>query len=184
MFGQCFWCAFECFKSVSRIFQPCFQGSFRDVCETANKMTMKIRKFVWDRFNILCFHGHRFRDPFQTEILRTTVRYTLNARIVVRHSQADNHYNSNMLRVCRCTNQNSMSNRRQNELDNHNTSKSGRYVFSQHYHNACKEVHDNHAKHHTTRGRTPSPPHHHQAYIRSTCLQYDHQHTPPGKTRD
>ena len=79
MFGQCFWCVFECFKSASRIFQQCFQGSFRDVCETANKMTMKIRKFVWDRFNILCFHGHRFRDPFQTEILRTTVRYTLSA---------------------------------------------------------------------------------------------------------
>ena len=66
-------------KSVSRIFKACFQGSFRDVCETANKMTMKIRKFVWDRFNILCFHGHRFRDHFQTEILRTTVRYTLSA---------------------------------------------------------------------------------------------------------
>ena len=69
---------FYCSKSVSRIFQACFQGSFRDVCETANKMTMKIRKFVRDCFNILRFHGHRFRDPFQTEILRTTVRYTLN----------------------------------------------------------------------------------------------------------
>ena len=28
---------------------------------------MKIRKFVWDRFNILCFHGDRFRDPFPTD---------------------------------------------------------------------------------------------------------------------
>jgi hypothetical protein len=66
-------------KSVSRIFKTSFQGSFRDVFETANKVTMKIRKFVRDRFNILCFHGHHFRDPFQTEILRTTVRYALSA---------------------------------------------------------------------------------------------------------
>ena len=43
------------------------------------KMTMKSRKFVWDRSNILCFHGHHFRDPFQTQILRTTVRYALSA---------------------------------------------------------------------------------------------------------
>ena len=78
-FDNVFGVKFECFKYVSRIFQPCFQGSFRNVCETANKMTMKIRKFVWDRFNILCFHGRRFRDHFQTEILRTTVRYTLSA---------------------------------------------------------------------------------------------------------
>ena len=66
-------------KSVSRIFKACFQGSFRDVCETADRTTMKIRVFVWDRFNNLCFHGHRFRDPFPTQILRTTVRYTLSA---------------------------------------------------------------------------------------------------------
>ena len=45
---------------------------------------MKIRKFVWDRFNILCFHGHRFRDPFQTRILRTIVRYALFSQIITK----------------------------------------------------------------------------------------------------
>ena len=66
-------------KFVSRNFKACFQGYFRDVCETTNRMTMKNRMFVWDRSNNLCFHEHRFRDPFPTQILRTTVRYTLSA---------------------------------------------------------------------------------------------------------
>ena len=64
-----------CFKDFSAMFSRLCQRCLWD----GEKMTMKIRKFVWDRSNILCFHGHRFRDPFQTEILRTTVRYALSA---------------------------------------------------------------------------------------------------------
>ena len=70
---------FKRIKSVSRIFKACVQGYFRDVCETTNRMTMRNRMSVWDRSNNLRFHEHRFRDPFPTQILRTTVRYTLSA---------------------------------------------------------------------------------------------------------
>ena len=56
-----------------------FKAIFRDVCETTHRMTMKNRMFLWDSSNKLCFHEHRFRDPFPTQILRTRVRYTLSA---------------------------------------------------------------------------------------------------------